>query len=221
MLTSPARVTVGVVSPASRRRLTDRDLRQLYRRHALHRVARAVCHAGCLPRKELTRRGRWRTRAALFRGGASRPGRRTPPLARGAAARRSSPTALVVTGLTPRGKGHDACQAWTRLSGRVTLSRRPETASIRHPRRRRRACLRGITERARWAVSARARSRCAVMPQSQPGDRGPWRLGRRPPPRHRTGDASRAAGAINMEQAFPPTSRRRTAFARCPVSVVQ
>src|SRR4030088_1224799 len=42
-----------VFSPSSRSRLTDRDLDRFPNRTLFHRVARAVCHAGCLPRKEL------------------------------------------------------------------------------------------------------------------------------------------------------------------------
>jgi hypothetical protein len=42
-----------VFSPSSRERLTDRDLERFPDDTLFHRVARAVCHAGCLPRKEL------------------------------------------------------------------------------------------------------------------------------------------------------------------------
>jgi len=42
-----------VFSPSSRGRLTDRDLGRFPGETLFHRVARAVCHAGCLPRKEL------------------------------------------------------------------------------------------------------------------------------------------------------------------------
>jgi len=40
-------------SPASRGRLTDRDLDRFPGTTLFDRVARTVCHAGCLPRKEL------------------------------------------------------------------------------------------------------------------------------------------------------------------------
>jgi hypothetical protein len=40
-------------SPASRERLTDRDVGRFADNTLFHRLARAVCHAGCLPRKEL------------------------------------------------------------------------------------------------------------------------------------------------------------------------
>ena len=42
-----------VFSPSSRGRLTDRDLSRFPDDTLFHRLARAVCHAGCLPRKEL------------------------------------------------------------------------------------------------------------------------------------------------------------------------
>src|SRR3989475_11856611 len=51
-------------SPSSRGRLTDRDVDRFPGDTLFHRVARAVCHARCLPRKELyeawemARRGR-------------------------------------------------------------------------------------------------------------------------------------------------------------------
>ena len=59
-----------MISPSSRGRLTDRDLNRFPDDTLFHHMARAVCHAGCLPRKELyeawkmARRVRW-----LFRGG--------------------------------------------------------------------------------------------------------------------------------------------------------
>jgi hypothetical protein len=42
-----------VFSPSSRGRLTDRDLDRFTGGTLFDRMARAVCHAGCLPRKEL------------------------------------------------------------------------------------------------------------------------------------------------------------------------
>jgi len=44
---------LGVFSPSSRGRLTDRDLDRFSGSTLFDRLARAVCHAGCLPRKEL------------------------------------------------------------------------------------------------------------------------------------------------------------------------
>src|SRR6266850_8356292 len=59
-------------SPSSRARLTDRDL-DLDRfpgTTLFHRLARATCHAGCLPRKELYEAWEMARRVRpLFRGG--------------------------------------------------------------------------------------------------------------------------------------------------------
>src|SRR6476646_7612140 len=57
-------------SRSSRARLTDRDLARFPGDTLFHRVGRAVCHAGCLPRKELYEA--WETARRvrrLFRGG--------------------------------------------------------------------------------------------------------------------------------------------------------
>jgi hypothetical protein len=57
-------------SPSSRGRLTDYDLGRFPDETLFHRLARAVCHAGCLPRKELFEA--WETARRvrrLFRGG--------------------------------------------------------------------------------------------------------------------------------------------------------
>src|SRR4030095_1957670 len=57
-------------SPASRDRLTDRDLDRFPGATLFDRVARAVCHAGCLPRKELYEAWEIARRVRrLFRGG--------------------------------------------------------------------------------------------------------------------------------------------------------
>jgi hypothetical protein len=56
--------------PSSRGRLTERDLERFPDATLFHRIARAVCHAGCLPRKELYEA--WETARRvrrLFRGG--------------------------------------------------------------------------------------------------------------------------------------------------------
>src|SRR5215210_8977456 len=56
--------------PSSRGRLTDRDLGRFPDTTLFHRVARAVCHAGCLPRKELFEAWEMARRVRrLFRGG--------------------------------------------------------------------------------------------------------------------------------------------------------
>lgn len=57
-------------SPASRGRLTDRDLDRFPGTTLFDRVARTVCHAGCLPRKELYEAWEMARRVRrLFRGG--------------------------------------------------------------------------------------------------------------------------------------------------------
>src|SRR5499427_7184263 len=57
-------------SPASRERLTDRDIGRFPDDTLFHRLARAVCHAGCLPRKELFEAWEMAKRVRrLFRGG--------------------------------------------------------------------------------------------------------------------------------------------------------
>src|SRR5262245_49504100 len=57
-------------SPASRGRLTDHYLDRFPADTLFHRLARAVCHAGCLPRKELFEAWETARRARrLFRGG--------------------------------------------------------------------------------------------------------------------------------------------------------
>src|ERR687897_3474018 len=57
-------------SPSSRGRLTDRDVDRFPDDTLFHRVARAVCHAGCLPRKELYEAWEMARRVRrLFRGG--------------------------------------------------------------------------------------------------------------------------------------------------------
>src|SRR5437899_11775947 len=57
-------------SPAARGRLTDYDLDRFPENTLFHRLARAVCHAGCLPRKELYEAWEMARRVRrLFRGG--------------------------------------------------------------------------------------------------------------------------------------------------------
>lgn len=57
-------------SLSSRARLTDRDLARFPGDTLFHRIARAVCHAGCLPRKELYEAWEMARRVRrLFRGG--------------------------------------------------------------------------------------------------------------------------------------------------------
>ena len=118
-------------SPASRGRLTDRDLDRFPGATLFHRVARAVCHAGCLPRKELYEA--WETARRvrrLLRGG------RIVDLGAGHGLLAqillllddSSPEALAVDTTIPpsSAKLHQALvEAWPRLAGRVTFVASP------------------------------------------------------------------------------------------------
>jgi hypothetical protein len=119
-------MTAGrVFSPGSRGRLTDRDLDRFAGNTLFHRLARASCHAGCLPRKELYEAWEVARRARrLFRGG------RVIDLGGGHGLLAqvmlllddSSPYALVVDKALPPSsvKVHAALvEAWPRLSGRV------------------------------------------------------------------------------------------------------
>ena len=114
-------------SPASRGRLTDRDVDRFPDDTLFHRVARTVCHAGCLPRKELYEAWEMARRVRrLFRGG------RIIDLGAGHGLLAeimlllddSSPHALVVDKALPAstGKLYEALvQAWPRLAGRVAF----------------------------------------------------------------------------------------------------
>jgi hypothetical protein len=114
-------------SPSSRGRLTDRDLDRFPGETLFDRLARAVCHAACLPRKELYEA--WevarRTRR-LFRGG------RVVDLAAGHGLLAhvmlllddTSPSAVAVDRTVPASAARvrDALvAAWPRLSGRVSI----------------------------------------------------------------------------------------------------
>lgn len=114
-------------SPASRGRLTDRDLDRFPGSTLFDRLARAVCHAGCLPRKELYEAWEVARRVRrLLRGG------RIVDLAGGHGLLAqtmllldgSSPDAVVADKKLPQShrKLHDAlASTWPRLSGRVTF----------------------------------------------------------------------------------------------------
>jgi N-acetylmuramic acid 6-phosphate (MurNAc-6-P) etherase len=114
-------------APSSRGRLTDRDVDRFPDNSLFHRIARAVCHAGCLPRKELYEAWEMARRVRrLFRGG------RIIDLGAGHGLLAqimillddSSPTALVVDKKLPASsaKLHQALvQAWPRLTGRVAF----------------------------------------------------------------------------------------------------
>lgn len=113
-------------SPSSKGRLTDRDLDRFLGGTLFSRIGRAVCHAGCLPRKELYEA--WETGRRvrrLFRGG------RVVDLAAGHGLLAqillllddSSPSALAVDTVAPPSiaKLHSMLvEAWPRLAGRVS-----------------------------------------------------------------------------------------------------
>jgi hypothetical protein len=118
-----------VFSHSSRGRLTDKDLGRFPGDTLFDRLARAVCHAGCLPRKELYEAWEVARRVRrLFRSG------RVVDLGGGHGLLAqamlvlddSSPAALVVDRALPPSSArvHDALvEAWPRLSGRVSFVR--------------------------------------------------------------------------------------------------
>jgi hypothetical protein len=112
-------------SQSSRGRLTDRDLDRFAGQTLFDRLGRAVCHAGCLPRKELYEAWEVARRVRrLFRGG------RVVDLCGGHGLLAqtmlllddSSGSALVVDPALPASsaKVHEALvAAWPRLAGRI------------------------------------------------------------------------------------------------------
>ena len=112
-------------SPSSRGRLTDRDLDRFPGGTLFDRLARAVCHAGCLPRKELYEAWEVARRVRrLFRGG------RIVDLGGGHGL--LAQTLLILDDTSPRALVADKTlppstatlpevlvEAWPRLSGRV------------------------------------------------------------------------------------------------------
>jgi hypothetical protein len=120
-----------VFSPSSKGRLTDRDIDRFVGTSLFARVGRAVCHAGCLPRKELYEAWEVARRVRrLFRGG------RIVDLAAGHGLLAhlllllddSSPNALAVdTAIPPSSaKLHRAlAEAWPRIAERVTTVEGP------------------------------------------------------------------------------------------------
>ena len=114
-------------SPASRGRLTDRDLDRFTGTTLFDRIARAVCHAGCLPRKELYEAWEMARRVRRqFRGG------RIVDLGGGHGLLAqvmlllddSSPAAVVVDKAVPESSAklnRVLVNAWPRLQGRVAF----------------------------------------------------------------------------------------------------
>lgn len=126
-------------SPSSRSRLTEYDLERFPDDTLFHRLARAVCQAGCLPRKELFEA--WETARRVrrvFRGG------RIVDLGGGHGLLAhamlllddSSPEAIVVdVSLPPSSlRVHEVLTAaWPRLSGRVRyVSASADAVAISH-----------------------------------------------------------------------------------------
>lgn len=118
-------------SPASRARLTRHDLPRFSGSTLFDRIGRAVCDAGCLPRKELYEAWEMARRVRrLFRGG------RIVDLGAGHGLLAqvllllddSSPSAIVIDKALPKStaKVHDALVAvWPRLAGRVEFLSQP------------------------------------------------------------------------------------------------
>src|SRR5262245_8129503 len=112
-------------SPSSRGRVTGRDVDRFPDNTLFHRIARAVCHAGCLPRKELYEAWEVARRVRrMFRGG------RVVDLGAGHGLLAqimillddSSPSALVVDKALPPSSvklHHMLVEGWPRLSGRI------------------------------------------------------------------------------------------------------
>ena len=208
-------------SPGSRGRLTDRDLGRFPDDTLFHRLARTVCHAGCLPRKELYEA--WETARRvrrLFRGG------RVVDLAADTACSRTScccstirrPGALVVdTALPPSSaRLHDALSGLAEAGRARDVRRRPvddvdilpaDIVVSSH------ACG-ALTDRVLDRAAA-ARARVAVLPcchDLAACDRRLVGLDRRAArDRYRARHAPRSSRAIaSGRRRFPPASRRRT-----------
>lgn len=158
-------------SPGSRARLTDRDLGRFPDDTLFHRLARAVCHAGCLPRKELYESWEMARRVRrLFRGG------RIVDLGGGHGLLAqimlvlddTSPTSLVVDKALPPSsrRVQEALErAWPRLSGRIAFVEEQLDAVEILPTDivvASHACG-GLTERV-LERAASARARVAVLP---------------------------------------------------------
>jgi len=126
-------------SPSSKGRLTDRDVGRFPGETLFDRIGRAVCHARCLPRKELYEAWEVARRVRqLFRGG------RIVDLGAGHGLLGqillilddSSPSAVAVDTRLPAscGKLHDAMTAaWPRLRERVAFAEQALDAVTLHP----------------------------------------------------------------------------------------
>jgi hypothetical protein len=158
-------------SQSSGSRLTDHDLGRFPGTTLFHRIARTVCHAGCLPRKELFEA--WETARRvrrLFRGG------RIVDLAAGHGLLAqillllddSSPCALAVDTMLPASsaKLHTVLtDEWPRIAGRVRFAVGPLEAVEILPDDVVVSChaCGGLTDLV-LERAARARARVAVLP---------------------------------------------------------
>ena len=118
-------------SLSSKGRLTDRDLERFPGTSLFDRLGRSVCHAGCLPRKELYEAWEMARRVRrVFRGG------RIVDLAAGHGLLahvllildNSSPQALSIDTTLPPSSGrlHEVLvDAWPRLKGRIVFEEGP------------------------------------------------------------------------------------------------
>lgn len=118
-------------SHGSKERLTEHDLGRFAGETLFDRIGRAVCQAGCLPRKELYEAWEVARRARrLFRGG------RVVDLGAGHGLLAqlliilddTSPTAIAVDTRLPASAAtlHDALlESWPRLRGRILFDQRP------------------------------------------------------------------------------------------------
>ena len=123
--------TERLFSISSKARLTERDLGRFPGDTLFERLARAVCRAGCLPRKELYEAWEMARRVRRrFRGG------RVVDLAAGHGLLShvllilddSSPGALLIDTVTPKSAASLSAvllEAWPRLAGRLTPANQP------------------------------------------------------------------------------------------------
>ena len=164
-------------SASSRNRLTRRDVGRFPDDTLFHRVGRAVCHAGCLPRKELYETWEMARRVRrLFRGG------RVIDLGAGHGLLAqmmlllddSSPAAVVIDKMLPpsSAKLHAAlAQTWPRLTGRIAFvaSALDEVEISRGRRRRLEPCVWGPhgSGSQPGRRGKRSRRRAAVLSRSQ------------------------------------------------------
>ena len=131
-------IRVVAFSIGAKQRLTARDLERFPGDTLFDRLGRAVCRAGCLPRKELYEAWEMARRVRRrFRGG------RIVDLAGGHGLLAhalmlldgTSPTALIVdTALPPSAARLHAAlvEAWPRLAGRVAFEQRPLESVVLH-----------------------------------------------------------------------------------------